>query len=217
VDRAGERFSQRVITLLEWNEMRSSADALDRKRAQARGQAKELEAKGIVRAPGGSARDLARSVAESAVRVANTESRVHWTDPWQLRLAAGVIPLSPVDWYGVVELGFNLGGVARAGHSARYVQARMDEVERAPYEVAAQLRQYEEVLAAAREQALEELVIVERDLETLSGTRHALESAEAPNIAHQRDRLALEELSLQADRAYLRAYADGLGTALERR
>ncbi len=29
VDRAGERFSQRVITLLEWNEMRSSADALD--------------------------------------------------------------------------------------------------------------------------------------------------------------------------------------------
>jgi hypothetical protein len=214
VDKAAERFAQRVITLIEWNDMRAGADALERKRAQAYGQVKQLEAKRVSQVGTELPADLAREYIDSAAQAARAEARVRWTDPWQLRVAAGVIPLSPLDWYGVVELGFNLGGVARPGHAARYVQARQDELEHAPYEAMARLRQYHEMLAAARDGATAELAIVEHDLESVTSASRALESADAPNITHQRERLALEEISLQADGVYLRAYAEALNAVL---
>jgi hypothetical protein len=70
------------------------------------------------------------------------------------------------------------------------------------------------MLAAARDGATAELAIVEHDLESVTSASRALESADAPNITHQRERLALEEISLQADGVYLRAYAEALNAVL---
>jgi len=217
VARAGARFSERTITLLEFNDLRAGVSALELKLAHARGELRKLDEE-LAGAPfHRSVAGLEHDYERSAVALAEAEGRVRAADPWDLHVAAGVIPLSPVDWYGVVELGFNLGGVTRGGHAERYARARAEEVEHAPYEPGARVERQGAVLAAALEQAEAELAVVERDLHRLTQARDTLENSEAPNVLHQRERVALEQIALEAERAYYLGYTRSLRATLSDR
>jgi hypothetical protein len=222
---AGARFADRLITLVELEDVRAGASALERKLVQARGQVAQIEVRRTVGAARGAERppgELAGAYADAAADLARAEARVRAGDPWQIDVTAGVIPSSPtspsarLDWYGIVELGFNIGGIGRPGRAERYARAREEEVGRAPYEAAARLRQHRDALAAAREQARGELALIERDLEALGSTRRVLEQSEAPNVVQQREKLALDRMAIEAERAYLRAYVDALAIMLAR-
>ncbi len=210
IDRAAARFSDRVITLVELQEVRTRAGALERKLVEARGQGREIEAK---RAAGdrASADELASRYADAAEDLEVAERRVRASDPWQLEMTAGIIPFPRADWYGIVQLGFNLGGITRHGHASHYAKARREELARAPYEAAARLRQSRAVVAAGLEQARLELALIEREHEDLRQARHVLDGSEAPNIVHQRERLALEQVALEAEQVFYRTYVDKLG------
>jgi hypothetical protein len=219
VNRAGARFADHLITLIELEDVRTRAATLDRKLVEARGQAAQLAARrttGPTRPMG----ELAGAYVDAATELAQAETRVHAADPWQLSVTAGLIPslsdwpTTGLDWYGIVELGFNLGGIGRAGRAERYVRARQDEIARAPYEATARVRQHREALEAALEQAAAELALLERDRAALDGARQVLEHAEVPNAAQQRERLALDQLAIEADQVYYRAYADALRALL---
>jgi hypothetical protein len=212
VTRAEERFSSHLITLVELEDLRARASALDRKRVQSWGQAAELAAR--PGADGGPHRlrgELARAYADAAADAVRAGNRLRVGDAWQLEMTAGIIPSTlKGEWFGVLQLGFNLGGLVRGGHAERYAAARREEVDHASYEGAAGVRRAAATVASQAEQARLELEIVERDRAALARTRRALEGSEAPNIVHERDRLALEQLALDADAAYSRVYVDAL-------
>ena len=212
VDKAVARFSDRVITVVELEDVRARVGLLARKLVQARGQDRQLEAKLADRASARTADELAKRYADAAADLESAEARVRESDPFQLDMTAGIITYPQTDWYGIVQLGFNLGGLTRRGHAERYAKARREERARAPYEAEARLRQAQAVVAAAREQAHLELGLIERELEDLRSTRQVLEGSEAANIVHQRDRLALEQVELEAERVFYRAYVDKLGS-----
>jgi hypothetical protein len=217
VTRAEARFSERTITLLEFNDLRTGGSALELKLAHARGELRKLDAELAGAPPNTSLDRLEHEYRNSALALADAEGRVRAADPWDLQVNAGIIPLSPPDWYGVVELGFNLGGVTRPGHAGRYTRARAQELEHAPYEQMARLERQQAELRAALEQTESELAVVERDLGRLAHARETLENSDAPNLVHQRERIAIEQMTLEAERAYYVGYARALRVTLSDR
>jgi hypothetical protein len=217
VDRAAARFANRLITLVELEDVRTRAAALERKLMQARGQARELVAKGAPAggSPAPSVDRLASAYADAAADLERATSRARSSEPWQLEMTGGVVTYPRVDWYGVVQLGFNLGGLARGGHAERHERARKDEIARASYETDANVRRSHELLAVKLEEARLELALLQRELTDLQSTRKGLEGSEAPNVVHQRERLALEQVGLEAEQAFRRAYVDRLGAIVD--
>lgn len=210
VRKAAARFAERAITLLEFDEMRAQASTLERRLAQAEGAAKLLEARQPESMSQKPTSGAAHAYTQATAHFARTESSVRFADPIQLQLTAGVIPLQPVDWYGLVELSVNVGSLLRFGQSDRYVKASVEEVTQAPQGPAARLRRYRAELAAGLQQAQSELRVIERNLELVARLRQVLETSEAPNLVQQLERIALSQVSLEADRAFLRALINEL-------
>jgi|GEM_PF-915325 len=214
VAKAGARFTDHVITLVELQEVRARASTLDRKLVQARGQARQLAARSTSEAAGpGRSEDLRRlaaAYASAAGDLTRAAQRVRASDPWQLDVTAGVVPYPRADWYGIVQLGFNLGGLGGSGRAERYTAARRQEIAQAPYESVATLRRYQGALSAVLDQANVERGLVERDRNELASTRRALDGSDTTNSVHERERLALEQLTLDADAVYYRTYVEAL-------
>jgi hypothetical protein len=218
IERAEARFAEHVITLVELEDMRAQAAALDRKVVQARGQATALAARsGVPNGAGAkSTEQLSRAYSEASTDLTRAANRVRSADAWQLEMTAGIIPFPREEWFGLVQLGFNLGGLARRGHAERFAAARREEVELEPYEAVAEVHRYLGALKAAHDQARLELELVQRERERLARTLRAFTGSEAPNVIHERERLALDALALDAEAVYVRVYADELGAVLAR-
>jgi hypothetical protein len=212
--RAEERLSARVVTLVEFDEVRRQADALEHKLVQTHGEASEIEAR-KPDPPRGSLGALARDYAERSLSTEREISSLRALDAWQVQLTGGVIPIAPVDWYGLAEVSFNLGGLVRPQHEDAYIAAKADELRDARYELGARLRDFRSQVAAAVEQARRDLEVADRQVAFLASTRAALEKSEAQSVAQARDVLAIEELSVQSDTVFLRALVGALSVFLE--
>jgi len=215
LSKAAARFAEHAITLAELDDLRERVNALDRRLAQAQGEAQLAEAKQVTAPSPISSRQAARAYNQDSLRLAEAESRVRSGLPIQVQVTAGVIPLAPVDWYGMVELSVNLGGAVRRFGGDRYVKARTDELAHAPNEASSRLRQYRLELTALLAQAQSELSLVEQDLQMVSSMRQVLETSEAPNIAQQREKVAVAQISIEADRIFYQALVHGLSVELE--
>jgi hypothetical protein len=214
VGKAAERFRIRVITLVELHELRRLADAVERKAEEARGEAERLEARGAV--PPGSLAALVETYV-TRVGVLDTElARTRALDGWTFKVTGGVIPLpgQPIDWYGLAEISYSLGRGARDRAQDRYIQAHGDEVRQASYALPARWARVRREAEASLARARRELSVVEAELSEVDGTGRVLENAEAAGAAHARDTLALERLTTEADRVFLRVLVDALSSTL---
>jgi hypothetical protein len=212
--RAEERLSARVVTLVEFDEVRRQADALEHKLVETHGEASEIEAR-RPDPPRGSLGALAREYAERSLAAEREIWSLRALDAWQVQLTGGVIPIRPVDWYGVAEVSFNLGGLVRPQHEDAYMAAKTDELRDARYELGARLRDFRNQVAAAVEQARRDLEVADRQVVFLENTRVALEKSDAQSVAQARDVVTIEELSVQSDAVFLRALVGALSVFLE--
>ncbi len=216
VDRAVARFTAHAITLIELEDVRGRAATLERMEIEARGQAAQLAAKRS--APAAvltSTERLARTYAEATGDLDRASAHLAAAQPWQLEVTGGVIPSSRFDWYGILQMGFNLGGFVQSGHAAAYARAHEQEIAAASYEPASRLAQRRQQLVAVRDQARLELDLLGRELEVVESTARALEGADAATAVHQRDRLALDQLALAARRAFQDAYLTAVQRILD--
>jgi hypothetical protein len=219
VARTAARFSARVITLVELEDVRTRAAALALKLVRARGQVHELDAK---RPPAEQPTHLAAGELDATYDAAaaafeHAQTRVRSGDAWHLELTAGVIPYPTADWYGIVHLAFNLGGLMRPGHVARYERDKADERAHAPYEATARLTQSHDTLVAKLEQGRLELALLDKQLEELTNVSQLLAGSESPTVLDERDKLSLEHLALESERVFERTYVEELGATLNRK
>jgi hypothetical protein len=210
-DRAARRLSERIITLVEFDYMRQRVEIVERKLVQLEGEIGRLEARRLP-APKGSASALTREYLKGEERFLRTQAHLRALEPWHVHVLAGAVPLAPVDWYGLVELSFNVGGLAL---SSRDVDARMQEIQKAPYEVGARVDRYRAQIAADIAEAKAELELVQRNLELVTSTRQTLEKSNAANIAHSKDTLFVDQISLESDRVFLTTFMQSAGALLE--
>jgi hypothetical protein len=215
VGKAMERFQVRVITGVELHEVRRLADAVERKVEEVRGEAERLEAR-EPESPA-SLTALSDEYLKRADALDSAVARARAVDGWTFKVTGGVIPLpgqNNIDWYGLAELSYGLGDVVRARAIRRALDARADEVRHAPYALPARLARVQREAEAILNQARRELKVVEAELSEANATGQLLENAEAPGAAHARDTLALERLTTEADRVFLRALVDALSSTL---
>jgi hypothetical protein len=211
--RAQERLSLRVITLVQFDDVRRQAEALEHKLVQVHGAVRDLEARNRD-FPHGSLRALTEQYFDRASALENETSRIRSLDSWQFRVSGGIIPEPPVDWYGLAELSFDLGAFSRNHQEAKYVEARDDELRHAPYDVGTQVGVFRAQLEAGLEQARRELEVTDREVAFLARTRSVLEGSDAQNVAQERDTLVIEELSIQSEQVFSKSLVVALSAFL---
>jgi hypothetical protein len=226
--RAAARLSKRIITVVEFTNVQHFVDGLERKLVQVEGDAQQLDARAQrTRAlpfsalpgaglPSATLPALSSRYMEAALAYERKSSSLRRLDEWRLQMTGGVIPQTPSDWYGTIELSFSLGGLVRGTHEDNYVTARADTLAHASDGVDTRLRQFRAEIAALLNQAERDLGVVEHSLEVLRSTRTALESSEAESVAQAREILTIEQLSVESDSVFLRALMRALTTLAER-
>ena len=213
IERARRRLAERVITVMEFNDLLTLSDQLERKAAQAQGQAARLEASmppPSSHTSGRLVRDLQRLEGEHEAEL----SSIRKLDAWALRVHGGAIPLADrsLDWFGWVELNYSLGGLFRGSAERRYRQARRDELRTSADGLPTKLQSLQSEMALQAEQAQSELRVLDKRLGYLRSTAAELESADVALGAHTRDALSLEQLSAESERVFLQTLIESLAT-----
>jgi hypothetical protein len=211
---AKDRLESRVITLVQFEDLRGRADALERKLVVVQGSSRELAEEGAT-PPAGSLRELTHGYVASAAWVERETSRIRSLDAWRFHMAGGVIPHAPVDWYGLVELQFSFGAFELNRQNGLSVEARDAEVRRASYELPEHARALVAKARSWKENAEREGEMLDSEIAFLTRTRHTLDASSAENVAHARDALAIEQIAIEADRMFLRVFASALSSFLE--
>lgn len=242
-EKSSVRFSQRIITVVEFTDVQRLVTALERKMVQVDGDARLLEARAVAarargadpRATGATAgatltrptaapwsgaragavaslsiSDLSQRYLNEALQFEHEVSGLRQLDDWRVQVTGGVIPLEPVEWYGALELSFNLGGLVRSAHEEAYVEARASELRESRAGVATRVAEFRAEARAVLEHARQDLELVERSLQVIRKTATALASSQADSAAHARDVLELEQFSIESDVAFLRALIDAV-------
>jgi hypothetical protein len=213
VQRARERMRERLITLFELNHILDLADGLERKAAVAAGAAARLEAvSGSETKPTlKQAKQLSEELARKRETHEDELSSVRTLDAWNLRLQGGVIPLEgpKLDWYGWVEVSYNLGGPFQSAAERRFREARRKELASDVAELPAKLARQSREQSAQAEQAAAELKVMEKRLGYLKSIAAEMEGNE-PASSHARDALSITQLEAEAERVYLQRLLDAL-------
>lgn len=208
-----KRLSAQLITQSDLQDVRQTADALERKLAEVQGQVAQLEARGV-EAPSSSLDELMHTYIDAELmRERGLSSTRNWSS-WSLGVTGGaLLPLTAatsVDWFGWVELSYNLGGLWRGSYESAYLKAREAELHDARSELAQRVEQLKHELSAQRDSAQRELTLLGKQLSFLDHTLTALATADTANTAQAHDLLELERLGTQADEIQLRTFADAL-------
>lgn len=212
VAKAEARLEAKVTTLAEADDVRFRSTALERFREQIAGEVGRFEASGID-AKRAMVTELVRAVESASVRFEEKSSHIRSLDTWEVHLTGGYVPAAfgqNSDYFGVIQVSYNVGGFWRNAAESRYKAARQDEVKTARYETVNQLRLFREQMKATANQASRERAIVERRVATLTASQKALLSTDALGAAHALALIDLELVTAESDRVFLTALIEEL-------
>ncbi len=153
---------------------------------------------------------LSRQVSEyerASMDVERLGSRIRQVSPWTFTVSGGVAAntVIPVDWFGTLELSYNIGGFVQAAAEPRLLSARQQELESANYELAYAAGVVDAALSQSVEILKRQIAVVEKEVERLRAEQALLEGSDAagrlPLIAVIKLRLVVVEAQLVYSRA----------------
>lgn len=198
-----ERVGAHVASLRDAAEVRARVAVLLRSREQGQGDADRLRARGAdtFRAP---LVTLVAAAEQSAMKFEERASHLRTLDAWDVRVTGGVIPQDrPVDFFGVVQVGFNFGAFSRNAQETKYLAARSDELKKARYELREEVSKFKADLKSAAAQAKRELAIVDDQARLLAKDKATLEGTDSANTAQALALLSLDSILVESERVYL--------------
>jgi hypothetical protein len=204
--RMGERFAARTVTLFELEEARKASAALARQRSMIGAEIGRLEAIGLEDYRG-SIPELIRRIHDKAMVFEREASHVRSLDSWVFNITGGYMPpiygAGSSDVFGVVQVGYSLGGPWHDSNESRYLGAREEELQKERTELGRQLDVLRANVKVTAGEAGRELEITEKRVKELTELRALLEKSEVPNAAQSLDHVELELIAAQADRVFL--------------
>jgi TolA-binding protein len=210
-----QSFKQHVITVFELNQVRTKAMALDRRLAQAEGEAERLTARGYQRADKPVSQVVERWI-DQTVRADSARMGVRGLSFWNFRFTGGVVASQQApDWYAMAEFSVHFGVLMQDHFDKKALTARQEELRTERSGEQHRVTELQEHLAILKRQTQRELELVQGQLDSLGNVRGSLEKAESPNAAWAAALLACDELLAEAERAYLATLARELSTLLE--
>jgi hypothetical protein len=203
---AEKRLEQQVSTLSELAEIRLLALSLKQLQLDAEDALAQIEAVPATD-PSGPVSKAAVDYDQATLDAEQIDSRIRQVAPWNLSIRGGVAATpasSSVDWFGAVELSYNLGGIVSNAAEHRYLAARSRELESSSSELVPAARALDRTLAGSVQRLKKESLILEELAEQLRKDAAALEGANTPKQPHSRAVLSLRRLAVEARLVYLR-------------
>lgn len=207
--KAQERFAARVITLHEMNELTTLLADFERKRVGLRAEIGRSEVDAPVARPQNFESDK-QALENASMRLEKKLVQLRSLDAWKVAMRGGLVADTPLDYYASLEVSYNLGGMASSARDADYLRARRKELKESRSELAHQASVFKAQLTVTREQVDGELKILVDQLRLVQDARQVLEGSQAPSAPHHGSVLALREIMLMAEDAYLTTYAEEL-------
>lgn len=206
---AEQRLAQQVGTLSELAEIRLLVLGLQQAQLEAEADLERLEAVPVPD-PAGPVSAAAAHYAQATMNAERIDSRIRKVAPWNVSIRGGLAATpasSAVDWFGAVELSYNLGGIVSLGAEHNYLTARARELESSSSELVPAARALDRALAGSVERLRKECSILEGLATQLRGDATALEGASTPKQPHSLAVLTLRRLAVETRLVYLRELA----------
>jgi hypothetical protein len=210
VERDAEaRQRAEVGTLQELIEIQTLASAFRTQEAETEDELSRLEASALHEA----ALPLAQQATEyeqASMDVERLGSRIRQITPWTFSVSGGLAANSvvPVDWFGTVELSYNLGGFVQSAAEPRLLSARERELQSATYELVYAARVVDAALSQSVAHLKRQISVVEKEVVGLRAEETLLEGSDAPGRLTLMAVVKLRLLVLQAQLVYSRALAE---------
>mgnify|MGYP001160562884 CR=1 FL=1 len=210
VAQAQARFEAGACTLVEVHELRrrvleSAARVAEAERALAGVRSRSSGA------PTESIGELLERYEQRSVEYEDSVEHLRRITPWKLNVSGGVTARPDVDYFGFVELSYNIGGLFQGAAEARATAARTAELKNARYEARHQVealrRELSEKAAILRRHAR----AIEEEIQRVSKELAAIDETEAPNKSHVQAMLTLQVIDLEAERRFASTLAERQG------
>jgi hypothetical protein len=206
---AEARQRAQVGTLQELIEIQTLASAFRTQEAETEDELSRLDASALHEAT----LPLSKQAAEyqrASMDVERLGSRIRQVSPWTFSVSAGLAANSviPVDWFGTVELSYNLGGLVQSAAEPRILSARERELRSATYELVYAARVVDAALGQSVERLKRQISAVENEVLGLRAEEALLEGSDAPGRLTLIAVVKLRLLVLQAQLVYSRALAE---------
>jgi hypothetical protein len=203
---AQDRAEHQVDTALEVDELRRRGLRLRQTLAAARRELAMLE----VREPAPPPEDLNTALEryERATLDRETElSDLLRMSDWDLRLQLGGIPGDRPDWFGTVQVSYNLGDLFVGSSEDSYLASKRAELASSSHELRAGLDRFRRAMAASAAAIDEEIALVDRDLSLARETRSRIEELGGPDAMRRAALAEIDTIELEARRIYLERLA----------
>jgi hypothetical protein len=206
---AEARQRAQVGTLQELIEIQTLASAFRTQEAETEDDLSRLDASALHEAT----LPLSKQATEyqrASMDVERLGSRIRQVSPWTFSVSLGLAANSviPVDWFGAVELSYNLGGLVQAAAEPRILSARERELQSATYELVYAARVVDAALSQSVERLKRQISVVEKEVLGLRAEETLLEGSDAPGRLTLIAVVKLRLLVLQARLVYSRALAE---------
>jgi hypothetical protein len=204
------RLAEQIATVWQVDQLRQKQLQIRLQHARLRHEHRQLEERGLDEV---GSTDLSTDLASyeaSTMLMERHRSTLRRINPWRLGLRLGIVPDEETDWFGMVELSYNLGGIFQVGAERRYMEARREELRTAPGELQHEVDSFRRSQRLRAEELREELALLEGQLQILSRQAQQLEQIETNEAHHYRALRELEQIAVQARRVLVHRLLDHL-------
>ena len=199
---ARTRASEGLGTNAQVTTLESESVRIERRLAQLRSEIQRLMGEGNAEVDATSVATDLELYESSSMALESQRSTVRRMSPWIIQLRGGVVPTGQADWFGQVQIGYNLGGIAQQFSEDAVLAARRAELA----QDADELRHHVEALERRLEESLPELrAELEHTERLIALTEHQQEllgQLETSDVAHMRAMNELQLITLRAERAH---------------
>lgn len=146
----------------------------------------------------------------ASMEVERLGSRIRQVTPWTFLVSGGVAAntVIPADWFGAVELSYNLGGFVQGAAEPRLLSARQRELESANYELVYAAGVVDAALSQSVEILKRQIAVVEKEVERLRAEQALLDGSEAAGRVPLVAVIKLRLMVVEAQLVYSRALAE---------
>ncbi len=213
VQDATTRFEHQLATALELDEVRERHAEIQLRIAERRRSLAALEA---LEDRAGALPDvtaLLRAYRGAAVDVERRSGELRRISAWHVELHGGVAAATRMEWFGLIEVGYSLGGPWQRASAARAVAAKAREVVEDPRDAAVRLEHVRRAMQRSLSELRGELALLDDMLARLDADRARLDNAgELADTGRQlRARYTLQRISFGARRAAVVALIEARG------
>ena len=202
LEQARTRASEGLGTQAQVMMLESESVRLERRLAQLHSEIDRLVEEGNAEVDASQVETDLALYESSSMQLERQRSTYRRMSPWIVQVRGGVVPTGQADWFGQVQVGYNLGGIAQQFSEDAVLAARQAELAEDADELRHHVERLEHRLAESLPELRAELEHAERLIALTEHQQGLLGQLETSDVAQMRALLEVQLITLRAERAH---------------